>query len=519
MDQDLLYRFAALFSGNERSHGVWDKKTGKMRTELVAASVDDYRMHLEGEQGVGVVPVKDDGNIMFAALDLDNHGDPVDLDLQKTAALAAEKKYPLVCCRSKSGGIHCYLFMKEPTPAYKVRSLLAAMAPEIGFPSAEIFPKQDKLLKDSLSGEMALGNWLNLCYFDSDDGVRRGMSGRGRLLTLGEFVDIAEAKRVSEADIDDMLSTGHSEAPPCIQRFYKEGVPGGYRNQALYNITIYLRRAKPDTYVDDAMDANNSVFDRPLPSVEAKRTIKSAGRRDYKYKCGEEPCKSYCDSRACVNKLYGITPDEEVEIRHGNELPPFTDLVKFDTDPPRWGFSMGGKEIQGVDTEELFNFNQLRKAVAGKLNTHVPNMSSRRWDAILQELFLTMKVVEVPKDASASGQAVARLVEYLSKAESRLSEGYDEAKEREKLTRGMPCIQFVAETKYGVFKMTDFVKHLKNTRSEDLKGANLYFALREHLGVETTRMRIGGKATTVWMVPMSNIHKTDPVPATFTAEF
>lgn len=521
----LLYKFAGLFSGNQRSHGVWDKATGKMRTEHSAAAVDDYKMHLTGEQGVGVVPIMDDGTSHFAVIDIDNHGQTEDTDIAAVAKAISDRGYPLIPCRSKSGGVHCYIFFSAPIPSHKARAVLAAMAPNVGHPHAEIFPKQDRLMDDKDSGEKALGNWINLCYFDSDGGNRRAITSTGRVMTLDEFVEVAEAKKVSEVDVDNLLSSGHVEAPPCIQRFFNEGVPSGYRNQALYNIVIYLRRSRPDTFIDDAMDVNNQIFDRPLPAVEAKRTIKSASRRDYKYKCGEEPCKAYCDSRTCVTRLYGITPDEASDIRNADAMPEFTNLTKYDTDPPRWGFNMGDKRIEGVDTEELFNFNSLRKAVAAKLNVYIPAMSSRRWDALLSVMFQSTTTVDVPRDASAAGQAVERLCEYLSKADARLSEGYDEAKERDKLTRGMPCIQFMdlegGNVKCGVFKMTDFVKHLKNTRSEDLKGANLYFALREQLGVDTKRIRVGpaSKPTTIWYVPMANLNRMDAVPPDFKPEF
>lgn len=518
MDKNLVYRFAALFDGNKRSYGVWDKNTGKMSTNKGDPGTPEFAAHLQGGVGLGVVPIRDDNTVIFSVVDIDNHGTDKDIELTTVVKACKDKNYPVLCCRSKSGGVHVYVFYSEPVPAHRAIALTTAVASNIGYPSSEIFPKQDRLM-DSPDGEKALGNWVNLCYFNGDKGNRKAVTTSGRAITLEEFIDAAESRRLSAADVDDILSAGHVEAPPCIQRMYNEGVPAGYRNQALYNITVYLRKAKPDTFVDDALDANNQIFDRPLPATEAKRTIKSASRRDYRYKCGEEPCKAYCDSRTCVTRLYGITPDEETDLRNGNNLPVFSGLTKYNTEPPRWGFSMDGKKIEGVDTEELFNFNALRKAVAAKLNLHIPNMPMRRWDSVLSSLFVDVMVVDVPKEASASGQAVARLSEYLAKADSRLVDGYDENKERAKLTRGMPCIQFFDGVKYGAFRMTDFVKHLKNTRSEDLKGANLYFALREHLAVETKRIRVSGKPMTVWAVPMDNLQRVEVSQIEFKPEF
>jgi len=130
--------FASLFVGNSRSHGKWNPATGAMRTDRVAATATEYAAHLNGKEGLGAVPILDDGTIKFAAIDIDNHGDDKDIDLLPMVKVAAALSLPLLLCRSKSGGIHCYLFGSEPLNARSVRTLLTDWAGKIGYPSAEI---------------------------------------------------------------------------------------------------------------------------------------------------------------------------------------------------------------------------------------------------------------------------------------------------------------------------------------------------------------------------------------------
>lgn len=513
--------FCYIFKGNARSRGVWNKTTNKVRTEHDGHNINHFKDHLNGVEGTGAVPIMDDENCVFAVLDLDNHKRKVDLDILEINRIIAAHKLPLIPCRSKSGGVHCYMFFSEPVPAIRIRMAIGVWQKLFEMPVSDgidLFPKQDHLEKTE-DGGRAYGNWINLPYFDATDTNRYAVDKAGLKLGLDEFIAYVLASRITAEKLEDILAHDHVEAPPCVQRMIQGGVDLGSRNMALYNITVYMKKAFPESYAPMVLDLNQKIFARAIPIEEAKRTIKSAGRRDYRYKCQDEPCKSLCDSKVCVKRLYGITPEDRDEMNNAMDLPEFTGLIKYDTDPPRWSFKMGEKLLEGVNTEELFSFTMLRKAVASKLCVHIPNMSANRWDKILAEMFTTVTTVEVPKETSANGQAVTRLVEYLEKAVSRIMDGYDIEREHEKLSRGMPCVLIENGEQYGAFRMSDFVKHLKSTRSEDLKGANLYYALRDGLDIRDMVTEVKGKKVSVWGVKVSKLSKVAAAPHVFTPEF
>lgn len=526
-------RYAALFRGNDRSYGVWLPDTTKMMTEKSAVTLKEYEQHLKGERGLGVVPITDSGHSWFGVIDIDNHGDTKDIDLVAMVKKITEKSLPLVACRSKSGGIHVYVFCKEPVRSKVLRVALEKWASQIGYPKAEIFPKQD-YLDTEVDGEKRLGNWINLCYFNAKDSNRATVDAEGKILSLSKFLSKAESLKISTDDLTSVINTAHIGAPPCIQRLLSEGVPAGARNEAMYNITVYLKRAKPNTYLDDALDINNEVFDPPLPTVEAKRTIKSASRRDYKYRCGLDPIKSLCDSKTCVNREFGITKSEFDDMSAGAMLPTFSNIVKYKTDPVKWGIMVtatvnrgdGTTEtkkqlVDNIPTEVLYNFEHLKNRITEALTIGVPSITKRRWEGMLIPLIADARVVLIPEDASISGMIGGRLMEFLDKVNLDVT---DMAKEREKILRGMPCVIDIPDRGRSIaFRAMDFVKYLKSVKSEDVKGPNLWFALKNipNLELDHYKIKVKGKSVTVWFTSLATYvgNRADHSMPSFKAEF
>jgi hypothetical protein len=53
-------------------------------------------------------------------------------------------KLPLVVCRSKSGGAHCFLFTTEWVDAKDMQATLQQISAALGYGGSEIFPKADQ---------------------------------------------------------------------------------------------------------------------------------------------------------------------------------------------------------------------------------------------------------------------------------------------------------------------------------------------------------------------------------------
>ena len=514
----VVERFANLFVGNPRSSGQFNPLTGKLYTKPQGAGARDFDAHFAGISGVGAVPILDNDTCSWAAIDVDNHevddevnGPAEDIDIGAIDEAIRKHTLPLIPCRSKSGGVHCYLFLEKPQPAIKIRALMTRWAALVGYPGHEVFPKQAKLVMTP-SGQKQMGNWINLPYFKSDDTNRYAVR-EGKRLTLAEFIGFAEDHLTSEADLRYLTVVEHGEAPPCVQKMLLNGVASGHRNEGLYATVVYFKKAFPADYETRAWEANNLLFKAPLPRAEVTRTITSAARPDYSYRCGEEPCRSLCDRPSCVKKKFGVTEIEAERLGTTEALPLFSDLVKYLTEPVRWELCMNGVKITNITTPVLLEWRAMREIVADRLTMMVPLIKPAEWDRILAPLMQSARIIETPDDVSINGAMRDRLREFAAKTDL-FNKGEDKS-DRTALLRGMPVVQVVDGERCVVFRQQDFVSFLKRTKTEELKGVNLWFAVKE-LGVGHSRIRVGEKSNiNIWHIPvkvvLKDIGKQEPV--------
>ena len=182
--------FSELFKGNEQSFGQWNPANGKSFTAKHKAQPEDFEKHLSGKYGIGRVPIMSDSNCWWGAIDIDCHEENKFINLDLIAKTIFSKGLPLVPCRSKSGGAHCYIFLSEPVPAAILKKVMIKWAKDIGYGGSEIYPKQSELRDNQL------GNWINLPYFDAKNTNRYAVEIRNGVptkLSLEEFLTHAVA--------------------------------------------------------------------------------------------------------------------------------------------------------------------------------------------------------------------------------------------------------------------------------------------------------------------------------------
>lgn len=486
-------RMLSLFEGNQRSSGRFDPKSGKMFTEYAALQEKDFEKHLNGAQGMGSVPIRDDDTCSWGAIDIDNHGQEDDIPIAPVDEKIILHRLPAIACRSKSGGVHIYTFFQKPRAASKVRAILARWATLLDFPKTEIFPKQARLIGEP--GKKQLGNWINLPYLGGDASNRYAFNS-SKKLSLEEFLDKAEALRISDSDLAATVLSLHPQAPPCVQRMMIEGVPQGKRNEALFNATIYFKRLDEAEYENYAASFNVEAFDKPLGRVEFTRTVTSASRPDYTYRCNEEPIRSFCNRTECLKRQFGITPTESTRVEEISGLPAFTDLIKYLTEPVRWSFQMDGVRVVNVPTDVLLDWSKVRTVIAEQLTRVVPLIKNTEWDRILQPLMAGARIETVPDEAGLQGLMRERLRDFAGKIKK--ANGHNDVGA---ILRGLPVVY----EDYVCFRAQDFVNFLKRTRTEEIKGVGLWFALMP-LGVEQRRVRVdSGTVVRVWGIPIDKL--------------
>jgi hypothetical protein len=171
------------------------------------------------------------------------------------------------------------MFVKDPIPAADMQKHLKLFAAYLGHSGCEIIPKQTELLIER--GDR--GNFLNLPYFGGDNGTRYAFKDNGEAASLEEFYALYETYSVaSQTDIktpeaespDDLV-----DGPPCLQVLCAQGFPEGTRNNGLFNIGVFLRKAKPETWETDILAFNTKYMTPPLPVNEIQLVIKQLKKK------------------------------------------------------------------------------------------------------------------------------------------------------------------------------------------------------------------------------------------------
>ena len=194
----LAENFHRLFSGLDRAYGRYDvdsdqsgvKQSGTARTIPEKLTTKQWELHLLGMQGLGVVPIRDDAKVLWAAIDIDEY----DLDVDTLSKSLGTS--PFIPCLTKSGGIHLYLFFNKAVSAKLVVDKLRQITSALGKPSAEIFPKQVKLVTDR--GDV--GNWINMPYFGGKRSTRYAIYNGEHITDPEAFIKLANIRKIDSVD-------------------------------------------------------------------------------------------------------------------------------------------------------------------------------------------------------------------------------------------------------------------------------------------------------------------------------
>lgn len=528
-DDANVERFAALFRCNDRSYGSWRPPNRSATIKGHAIPIEAYRAHLEGTVGLGGVPILDDNTCWWGAIDVDVHGpNGRDFNLFELADKVERLKLPLLLCRSKSGGAHLYCFMQEPTPAAALRPQLARWAQALGWAGAEIFPKQANL-DAPLGGEPPLGNWINLPYFNIAETNRYCVHG-GKEASFEYFLELAEGSRYKlAAGAEEGAIGDFANGPPCLQEMIRNRVDEGGRNTAAFQAAVFLKRAFPGDWKQRIGEFNTLALTKPLNFKELRQITSSVNRKEYNYKCREEPCRSLCNKAECGKREFGIT-DNDVKA---NELPPFDKIEKVIATPVRWVLHIKGQQIE-LTSAELFDYNRVRVAVYEKLSLLLPRMKNDEWDAHLREVAERAKV---RYETTAEDVLFTKLCAFLDRASKDKTRPEDER--RDALLRRMPALISFSDTRfrprgqvdergqldevgrvwYYAFRAQDFIDHMRRHKTLTLLEHQVHTVLHKlmdpdgDVGALRDKFRVREKVLrNVWCVPERHI-ASETVPA------
>lgn len=482
-----LARLMRLFEGYGQAYGTYkidetvqveegQKRTGKATTLRQAVTVALWDEHLCGKgSGLGIIPINENNTVKFGAIDIDIYN----LDHRSLIQKIEDMKMPLVVCRSKSGGAHCYVFMDDWCPAKLVQVKLREMASVLGYGTCEIYPKQTEIIVER--GDM--GQWINMPYHNAHKTTRYAFGAGGADLNINEFIEFAEERITSPSDLrkwSTRVSDELVEGPPCLNILCKQGFPNGTRNNGLFNLGVYAMKSNPDGWEKLLADLNLKYMQPPLDPSEVMGVIKSLKKKEYNYTCDQSPIQSFCNAAKCRSCKFGVGT--------GNGLPALGTLTKLNTTPPTWFIDIEGGGRLELTTEQLQNPRLFQLVCMEIMNMMPACPSPKDWIIMVQKLMETVSVVEVTDDTSPVGQFMEAL--------ERFCTGRAQAKEQEEILLGKPWL----DKGRHYFRISDLITFLDRTRFKYDSLRWITKVLRDNKA-EHKFFNIAGKGVNTWHIP------------------
>ena len=475
-------KFKNIFEGLKIAYGQYQKgergENGKQkgRAFIVRKNVTDelWENHINGVgPALGIIPINETNSCKWGCIDIDEYN----FNHKELVTDIRSKKLPLIVCRSKSGGAHVFLFTKDFIPASQMQGALKKMASTLGYEGAEIFPKQTEILVER--GDT--GNFLNLPYHNQMNGLRYAIKDNGDGATLEEFFELYD--KYAQDKIEDIViqeskpihKDAFIEGPPCLNKLAKDGFGEGARNNALFNIAVYYKQAKPDSWEDELVKSNIEYMKPPLNNTEVQQLIKSINKKGYdKYRCKDAPINSVCSSGLCRMKKYGVGFGEE-------EIPALGNLTKYSSKPPQWFLDVGESRIE-LKTEQLYNSGLFALACLDQANLLVPVLKPKDWKQFYLKPLLDngLQEIEPLESLDPINQITSLLQDWTTNRQS--------ARTMDDIFNKLPFTDDTREFTY--FRMEDFYNYCKknNWELDKIKTGNLIKQL--DCFVDEVRMQI-----------------------------
>ena len=474
-------KFKNIFEGLKIAYGQYQKgersengskQQGKAFIVRKNVSDDLWENHLQGKgPALGIIPIREDNAWRWGCIDIDSYN----LDHSGLIQSIRNLNFPLIVCRSKSGGAHVFLFTKEFISAALMQNTLKKISKVLGYEGSEIFPKQTEILVER--GDT--GNFLNLPYYNGTKGLRYAINDSGSSCTLEEFYDLYDVYACTEAQVKEIkieekkIEEAFPSGPPCLNKLASVGFGEGSRNNALFNIAVYYKQAHPDSWEDKIVEANLKYMEPKLSNSEVQQLIKSVNRKGYdKYRCKDAPINAVCQSGLCRTKRFGVGYGEE-------EMPVLGNLTKYKSTPPQWFLDVSGTRIE-LKSEQLYSPPLFALACLDQANLVVPVPKPKDWKQyFLKPMMQNLQEVEPLESLDPMNQITGLLQDWTTNRQS--------ARTMDDIFNKLPF----TEEGFTYFRMDDFFAFCKknNWDQDKTKTGNLIKRL-ENVFVDEVRIPI-----------------------------
>jgi hypothetical protein len=282
--------------------------------------------------------------------------------------------------------------------------------------------------------------------------------------------------------VDEKLPDG----PPCLQALLRQGFPEGTRNNGLFNLGVYLRKAHPDDWEKRILEYNQRIMQPPLDLKEVNLVAEQLKKKDYQYKCSDQPIINFCNKDLCRSRKHGVGG--------GANTPSVANLRKMDSEPPLWFLDVNGNPVE-LDTEGLQRQLRFQVLCMDQINFMPRTVTRAAWEAQINSLLSQMlqtegAIISTPEDTSLRGQFYDLLEEFTTHMQAAL--------DKEEILLRRPWTNEDDGRTY--FRLKDFEAYLKRNKFFDYRSNKIAQRLRD-IGGHAEQFRIKGRTVRCWSIP------------------
>tara|TARA_R110002020_G_scaffold245581_3_gene459294 strand:- start:1060 stop:2685 length:1626 start_codon:yes stop_codon:yes gene_type:complete len=416
-----MEEFITYFTGLKRNYGFCnidngykDPESGKIKFKpgdygwsSSPVLKQDYQDHLEGKKSIGIQPCDDDGMASFGAIDIDP--DYKNFNASKYLKIIEENDLPVVPIKSKSGGLHVYVFTKTKIQASEIREFLETLLFSFGLPAnTEIFPKQTKL-GENADGKPINGNFINLPYFNKKE--RIALMPNGEEIKYEDFINIIglnlqtkeQLKKIAGDLVKKELTGGPTEfldGPPCLQAITKELGEGeklpDERDRFLFNYMVFAKKKYKDNWEKKVLEAgrNYILYDDDWGDAKVLAKIKGWLKDTAGHTCNLDPIAKKCSKIECIKRPFGVAS------QLSESWPMLSGLTKIDYKPePEFYINVSrpnGKvaTIHAKNVKQIIEQRELKALIAAQIEVVPPPIKSKDFNGMLKDLWSNMDVLK-----------------------------------------------------------------------------------------------------------------------------
>jgi hypothetical protein len=334
------------------------KKVSDTFTKHEPVTLELWTDHINGKQRIGIMPEKGD-LCKWGCIDIDPQSYK-DYSQKKVIDIVRDNQLPLVPVRSKSGGLHLFLFLDGWYPVKDVLKKLNEWNKNF-FQALEVFP---------------MNKCMNMPYFNMNATTEFAYDENNTPVMIGTFLELAKKKTISLEQLNSLKVKEYEPEedwkhyPPCIQKMIMDKWSGNHRNDLLYNVGVLEMKKADGNISKEEMSRilqkrNQEIFVTPMDPKEVESSVaKSVIKKDYSYKCPPKlgAITPICNKDLCKFRKLGI----------GSQVPDLIDDfedIEFTRSPTsiEYAFTFQGEKIvinpEDMKDEKSFRVKLLKYGI------------------------------------------------------------------------------------------------------------------------------------------------------------